>query len=51
MKVANLPYNTTYEDIEGLFAKYSMIQRSAVIGERLGGQRSGYACVLCETED
>ena len=51
VKIKNLPFNVTYEQIEYMFKDHSPVERSAIIGTRLDGMRSGYGTILCDSED
>jgi cold-inducible RNA-binding protein len=49
--VGNLPYNTTGDDLQQLFAEYGTVVSSDVISDRDTGRSKGFGFVEIEEED
>jgi RNA recognition motif-containing protein len=49
--VGSLPYSTTKEDLEQLFAQYGTVASVAIISDRDTGQSKGFGFVEFESDD
>ncbi len=49
--VGNLPFNTTNEDLENLFAQYGDVSRAQVISDRETGRSRGFGFVEMEDDN
>ena len=49
--VGNLPFSTTNEDLENLFAQYGEVSRAQVISDRETGRSRGFGFVEMEDDN